>query len=430
MTCVDRKNPTSENAGWIRGTNLAGTYHAAYSCCTIQVSTSASASSISGGTARAACHGMSVVAFHCRRLARSTSSWTLSAHAMSRRVTVYGIPGPGAARAAPRKMMPSGSASSGSGASGRAARGRVPSGPSGGTAGAGCCDGRSAAPRRSRSEGRASPSGGEPAEVRSSRAGRVMRHPSIHRLDGVPEVHRLPHGVDHRGEVHRAVQDLVEERALGAALDVDCHVDRGVARGALTDAEEGGQIDGPLDVDLELVDRDFAESGLGCDADRDAPADRAEQRLARGHRLVGSAQPFGLVVPVRGDVTRIGLAVQAGDPADARAAREPGHLLRVARIGVHARRQIDDRGEVHPVDLHRSPCVSHGRLLTRPVTGLPPPPRTAPAYRKRSNDVWVGLRGLRRRPQRRNGPRCGSPPRRTDTPKAGIPQEILALYRL
>ena len=116
--------------------------------------------------------------------------------------------------------------------------------------------------------------------------------------------HRPLHRVRDRRQRERVLDELLELRALGAALELDDDLDPPEAGAPWLDAVGGGEIDDAADLDLERVDLDAAGGG--------APGEPDDEALARPR---SAACPRATVpCPSR----QLGRLVAADDVAPAR----------------------------------------------------------------------------------------------------------------
>src|SRR5690606_24589864 len=87
------------------------------------------------------------------------------------------------------------------------------------------------------------------------------------------------------------------------------------------DAQEGRQVEVPLDPDRQRANADTPGSGVGRHSDGEAVAQGRQQLFDRIRGLVGATQAFGLVRRDRAEVTDATLAAETTGPSDLRLPR-------------------------------------------------------------------------------------------------------------
>jgi hypothetical protein len=144
------------------------------------------------------------------------------------------------------------------------------------------------------------------AELRSSSAGRLC----VVDLDRDRLAQRLPH---RRGGGHLLVQ-FGYGGVIGIAIEVDGHPDNGEARVPAGQAEEGVQVDVPVQGNTQVADRNARHGGVRGVAGREAVAQGAEKLLDRVRRAIRAADPERFVRHYRREAADRGLAAEGPGP--------------------------------------------------------------------------------------------------------------------
>src|SRR5690606_12742922 len=107
------------------------------------------------------------------------------------------------------------------------------------------------------------------------------------------------------------------------------------------DAQEGRQVEVPLDPDRQPANADTPGSGAGCHSDGEAVAQGRQQLFDRIRGLVGATQALGLVRRDRAEVADATLTAETTGPGDLRLPRGGGAGgILVAGVG-QARHRLD-----------------------------------------------------------------------------------------